>query len=90
MIDHKMLKAKIEDAIRQYEKAIAEFDAFIEEQAKIPTVITTRQKRKMKKRKRKTGTSPACAFDRYEGNEKAVKSAAEANEIFLDSSPPNT
>ena len=32
MIDHKMLKAKIEDAIRQYEKAIAEFDAFIEEQ----------------------------------------------------------
>ena len=32
MIDHKMLKAKIEDAISQYEKAIAEFDAFIEEQ----------------------------------------------------------
>jgi len=30
------------------------------------------------------------SLDRYEGNEKAVKSAAEANEIFLDSSPSNT
>jgi hypothetical protein len=57
---------------------------------KIPTVLTTRQKRKMKKRKRKTVTSPACAFDRYEGNEKAVRIAAEANEIFLDSSSSNT
>ena len=32
MINFKELKAKIEDAIRQYEEAIAEFDAFIEEQ----------------------------------------------------------
>ena len=32
MIDFKAVREKIEEAIRQYEAAIAEFDAFIEEQ----------------------------------------------------------